>query len=53
MFGELASLERNFKRMSSSRKAPPERPVMLLEQAGRQALPSLPEEHSGMFVDVE
>ena len=49
LFGELDSLERNFRRMSSSRKAPVERPVMLLEEAGRQGLAALPEEQSGVF----
>ena len=48
LFGELDSLERNFRRMSSSRKAPIER-VMLLEEAGRQGLAALPEEQSGVF----
>ena len=52
MFGELASLERSFRRMTSSRRAPPEQPpVMLLDQAGRQGLASVAEEHSGVFLD--
>lgn len=37
--------------MSSSRKAPAERPVLLLEEAGRQGLAALPEEQSGVFLE--